>query len=73
MNDFSYAALTHILETRLKENAQMTLYVCTNKVSKKRFKRNNKDLKNAIVLTVDEIWFENKLDGLRYNDYRIIM
>lgn len=73
MNDFNYASLTHLLELNLREDSDRILYVCTNKLCKKRFLRNNPNLENASVLTVDEIWYDNKLVGLRYKDYKIII
>lgn len=73
MNNFDYAGLIHLLETRLSKDTNMTLYVCSNKLCKNRFKKKHKDISNAIILTIDEIWYDDRLTGLRYSNYEIIM
>ena len=72
MKMFDYAMLTRLLEANINPKATKMLYVCDNKLEKKRFIRYNQDLKDAIVLTIDDVWVKNKIFNIDYKDYRII-
>jgi len=69
---FDYAGLIRLLERHISDKSDVILYVCVNKVAKKNFKKTRTDLVNPFVLTIDEIWSNNALTGIRFKDYKII-
>lgn len=69
---FDYAMFIHLLELRISPKSDKTLYVFPNTLAKKRFIRHHSQLENVIVLTINDIWYKDRLVGCSYKEYQMM-
>lgn len=76
---FDYAMFTRLVEERLTDNSEATLYICDTRYCVKKIKKyltnqglDYTDQSKFIILTIKQIWDGDALRGKSYKDYKYV-
>lgn len=69
---FDYAMFYRLVHSNLNAKSENILYICEDAKVRRIFARNNPDIERRYILTINDIWCDNKLRGLCYKDYKMI-
>lgn len=69
---FDYAMFYRLVYDNLDTKSNNILYICEDANVKRIFVKNNPDVERRYILTINDIWYGNKLYGLHYKDYKMI-
>lgn len=72
INVFDYAMLIRLLESHISNKSDKILYVFDTRCSARAYKKRNEKQENIILLSIQDIWNTNALDGRRYKEYKFI-
>lgn len=66
-----YELFHSMLIAHLDDSSDKILYVFASRDTKKTFAKKHPEIESDYILTVNDIWTYNKLEGLRYKDFII--
>lgn len=69
---FDYAMFYKLVHSHISKQSDKILYICEDANIRKIFVNHHPDIERKYVLTINNIWNDNKLRGLCYKDYIMI-